>query len=174
VFKAISVEQIIRDKIIEFAILQKKKEYIHGSHGPDAFDCAGLVWYIYHEVLGINLYTNGIGKSTTTQMMTSDVGILYTYEETVDINKMKEIIPADILFFHKQAKEDFEPRVDNKYPGHCGIYLGNDSFIHCSRRKNGVIISNIDKEYWNRILVGSKNVIDDENIYKRVLKNGNK
>ena len=21
--------------------------YVHGKHGPDTFDCAGFVWYIY-------------------------------------------------------------------------------------------------------------------------------
>lgn len=53
------------------------------------------------------------------------------------------------------------PKDNNKYPGHCGIYLGNNEFIHSSKVKGKVVISNFTKnDYWKRVLVASKDVFD--------------
>lgn len=150
---------ILRNKIIKLALLQIKKEYVHGSHGPDNFDCAGFVWYVYYSILDIDIYKEGFGISTTTKMMTSIYGELSKYEEISGKN-MNELNIGDILFFHRQSKEDNEPLVDNKYPGHCGIYLGNSEFIHCSGTKKRVLINNLStSKYWNRVLVGKKDII---------------
>ena len=58
------------------------------------------------------------------------------------------------------TKEEYEPKPDNKYPGHCGIYLGNKEFIHCPRSKKLVRIDNLKEgKYWISKLVGSKSII---------------
>ena len=162
VIKANTFENELRNKLIKLALLQQHKLYVHGSHGPDTFDCAGLVWFLYHELFEINLYDQGFGLSTTTRIMTSLHGIITLYAED-DLNKDLSVIrKGDILFFHRQSMSDTEPKVDNKYPGHCGIYLGDNNFIHCSRPKGEVIISNFDKnEYWKKVLVASKNILSD-------------
>ena len=160
-------EMELRYKIIKLALLQHHKKYLHGSNGPDTFDCAGLVWFIYHEILYINLYKNGYGKSTTTKIMTNNYGKLTLFKEN-DINKDLNLINyGDIVFFHRQSLEDKIPKENNKYPGHCGIYLGNNLFIHSSRIKDKVVISNfIKNEYWKNILVASKNILDENYLYK--------
>lgn len=151
--KANTKELILRDKIIKLALLQHHKKYVHGKHGEnDCFDCAGFVWYVYHELLGIDLYQNGYGLSTTTKMMTSDYGKL-----NKDLSLIKS---GDILFFHRQSKEDNEPKRDNKYPGHCGIYLYDNKFIHALRKEGKIVISDFEKnKYWKKVLVASKDVI---------------
>ena len=153
-------ELLLREKIMKLALMQLNKKYIHGSHGPNEFDCAGFVWYVYNEIMNIDLYKGGYGKSTTTKIMTSIYGILREYEETLDkdISLIKE---GDILFFHRQSKKDNKPTEFNKYPGHCGIYLGDNSFIHCSRTKGLVLKKDFSSDYWKRILVGSKDIITD-------------
>ena len=144
----------LRDKIVELALLQHHKLYEHGMHGENTFDCAGFVWYVYHEILGINIYEQGYGKSTTTKIMTSIYG---------NIVPTSDILKGDILFFHRQSKEDNEPTIYNKYPGHCGIYLGNNRFIHASGTKRKVIINNFSKsKYWNDVLVSGKSIISEE------------
>ena len=41
-----------------------------------------------------------------------------------------------------------------------GIYIGNNNFIHCSRKYNMVTMNNLDKDtYWKKILVGSKDIV---------------
>ena len=60
VIKANTFENELRNKLIKLALLQQHKLYVHGSHGPDTFDCAGFVWYVYNDVCQINIYNNGI------------------------------------------------------------------------------------------------------------------
>ena len=134
-------------------------------HGPDTFDCAGLVWFLYHELFEINLYKQGFGLSTTTKIMTSSYGKITLFDED-SLNKDLSLIrKGDILFFHRQSMHDTIPKVDNKYPGHCGIYLGDNDFIHCSRPKGKVIISNFNNnKYWKKVLVASKAILSDKKI----------
>ena len=165
--KANTKENELRKKIIKLALLQYHKLYEHGKHGPDTFDCAGFVWFLYYEILKIDLYNNGFGLSTTTKIMTNNYGKNIYFKED-DINKDLSIIrEGDILFFHRQSMNDTIPKVDNKYPGHCGIYLDNNYFIHCSRPKGKVIVSNFEKnDYWQKVLVASKNIFFEEKLKK--------
>ena len=157
--KTITNEEKLREKIIELALKQHKKIYEHGKHGSNTFDCAGLVWYVYHEIFGIDIYKDGIGKSTTTKIMTSLHGELTLYTENILNKDFSLIKEGDILFFHRQSLESTKPLEDNKYPGHCGIYLGNKRFIHAPRKLGHVAIHNFDKsEYWTKKLVASKNM----------------
>ena len=152
----------LRDKIVKLAILQHHKLYKRGMHGPEKFDCAGYVWYVYHEILDINIYEEGYGASTTGKILTSCYGINKTLENA---NK------GDILFFHRQSKDEYETTTNNKYPGHCGIYLGNNRFIHCSGTKGKVVINDFSKsEYWNKVFVGSKDILSDEKVLKLIKK----
>lgn len=67
-----------------------------------------------------------------------------------------------MFFFHRQSLSEFSPNKNNKYPGHCGIYLGNSEFIHSSKAVGCVVISNFNKNnYWKNVLVANKNIISD-------------
>lgn len=91
--------------------------------------------------------------------MTSKYGKLTLFKEN-DINKDLNLIKnGDIVFFHRQSLKDNIPTENNKYPGHCGIYLGEQKFIHASMPKQRVVISDFSKnEYWLQVLVGSKDI----------------
>ena len=155
----VDIKDILREKIIKLALLQHKKIYIHGMHGPDSFDCAGLVWYIYHELLNINLYEGGYGISTTTKIMTSNYGKIVLFNEYDENKKIDIIKSGDILFFHRQSLNEHVPSENNKYPGHCGIYIGNYKFIHALRSEGSVVISNFKNKYCNKKLVSTKDII---------------
>ena len=157
----------LRQEIENLARLQYHKLYEYNMHGPDTFDCAGFVWFVYHEILNINLYEKGIGLSTTTKMMTSMYGNLQLFSENDMDKDLKKLKKGDIVFFHRQSLEDTIPKKDNKYPGHCGIYLNDNYFIHCSRPKGRVIISNfLQNRYWQNVLVASKDIIGDSKVLK--------
>ena len=162
------LEAIIRKQIIDLTLLQYNKPYIWGKHGPDSFDCAGLIWYIFNEILDIDLYDRGIGISTTTQMMTSYYGLLTIYNELSKNKNISLIKPGDIVFLHNQSLKDNLPSSNNKYPGHCGIYLSNGEFVHASKKLGRVIISNFhNNDYWKRILVANKDIASDIKILKK-------
>ena len=162
-----TIEEKLRDKLIHLARLQLNKPYVHKEQGPDAFDCAGLVHYIYEELFDIDIFKDGYGLSTTTKLMTSSYGKIILFDEH-NLNKDLSIVKrGDVLFFHRQSKKDNIPKEDNYYPGHCGIYLGNNKFIHCTKSKGLVYISIFEKcKYWKKVLVGSKDIILDDKIYK--------
>ena len=153
--------EILRQKIIKLALLQYKKPYEHGKHGPDTFDCAGFVWYVYNQVCNIDIYGDADGKSTTTRIMRNNCGKTIKFDEYSENKDISQINIGDILFFHRQDKNETEPKPDNKYPGHCGIYLGDNNFIHCTRTKELVLINNFKSKYWTRKLVGSKDIISN-------------
>ena len=151
-------EEILRDRIIKLAILLHNKKYVHGKKGPNTFDCAGLIWYIYNEIMGINIFQNGYGLSTTTKIMTSDIGKLFIINKN-DKNNLK-LLKGDILLIHRQSLNENEPKEDNKYPGHCGLYIGNGKFIHATKVTNRVCISKINEEnMWSKKLIGYKRII---------------
>lgn len=169
--KAINNEIKLRNEIISLALLQHNKLYKHGQNGPDTFDCAGLVWYIYNLICNIDLYNTGFGLSTTTKIMTSKYGKNILFQEN-DINKNLNLIKiGDIVFFHRQSLKENSPTENNKYPGHCGIYLGEQKFIHASIPKQKVIISDFTKnEYWLNVLVGSKDIFNNPEQKKLILR----
>ena len=159
----------MRLRIIKLSLAQHQKKYCWSKKGPDEFDCSGLSWYIYNELLNINIDQGGYGKSETTKQMTSNIGQLTLYDEG-DIRKysyLRSIQPGDILFFHRQSLASNSPQDSNCYPGHCGLYLTNNEFIHASKPKGKVVISSFDRNnYWLDVLVGSKDIVS-ERILKR-------
>ena len=156
----------LREKIVKLAMLQHRKEYKHGFHGPDYFDCAGLVWYVYNEILGIDIYEEGYGESATTKIMTSKHGVITLYEEGVLKNDLNLIKKGDILLFHRQDKNETEPKANNRYPGHCGIYIGNNAFIHASGTEKRIVISDFNNEYWYKKIVGYKDYEEEFELVK--------
>ena len=151
-------EEQIREEILNLAIHQLNKTYEHGMHGPLSYDCAGLIWYIYDEIMHINLYKDGYGLSTTTMIMTSSYGKITYFKETCLNKNIKLIKQGDILLFHRQSLKENEPKEDNKYPGHCGLYLGEKKFIHCTKKDNVHINILNNDSYWYKKLVASKNI----------------
>lgn len=152
-------ENLLRKELINLAFCQINKPYIHGMHGPDSYDCAGLIWYLYNEIMHINLYKDGYGLSTTTMIMTSSYGKITYFKENSLNKNIKLINPGDILLFHRQSLKENVPKENNKYPGHCGIYIGNNDFIHCTKNNN-VHINNLkENTYWQKILIASKNIL---------------
>ena len=45
----------LREQLITLALQQYNKKYIHGQMGPNTFDCAGLIWFLYNEIFSINI-----------------------------------------------------------------------------------------------------------------------
>ncbi len=98
------------------------RPYRFGGSSPDTgFDCSGFVQYVLRQV-GIS-----VGRDAPAQ---------YQYGAEVPPD---QLVPGDLVFFQ------------NTYmPGlsHVGIYVGDRKFIHANNEATGVIISNLDDDYW--------------------------
>ena len=148
-----------RDEIIKLALDQLDKPYVRDTYGPDSFDCAGFLSYVFGEVFDINLFEEGIGGSTTGKIMTCKWGKIERYQENYDILfKLSKIEPGDILLFHSQSPEATIPKEDNRYPGHCGIYLGDEEFIHCAFNRQKVCVDTFEIKRYQKILVASRRI----------------
>ena len=71
------------------------------------------------------------------------------------------------LLFNEDYKR--KPTKDNKYPGHCGIYIGDRKFIHATILKGSVVVNDLEDiidysklkpKKWVRKLVGFKRYIN--------------
>ncbi len=154
------MEEHFRQNVIDLAMIQLGKSYVWGSVGPDEFDCSGLTFYLFKELFNVDINKDGYGVGDTTKQMTNNIGTLRQYKED-DLNKkdyLKDIQIGDLLFFHRQSLEEKQPTPTNRYPGHVGIYLGENQFIHASSDEGKVIISELN-DYWLSIMVASRDII---------------
>ena len=151
---------LYRNNIIELAMTKLDKKYVWGATGDEEFDCSGFTYYIYKELFNIDINETGYGVGDTTKQMTNNIGNLKQFNED-DPNKKKyiqEINIGDLVFFHRQSLDEFSPTPKNRYPGHGGIYLGDNKFIHASGDAGKIIISEFD-DYWIKVLVASRDII---------------
>ena len=150
-----------RNNVIDLALTKLDKKYVWDARGDEEFDCSGLTYYVFMELFSIDINESGYGIGDTTKQMTNNIGNLRQYKED-DVNKKKyidEINKGDLVFFHRQSLEENIPSPENKYPGHVGIYLGDNKFIHAYSDAGKVIISEFD-DYWISVLVASRDIIE--------------
>lgn len=149
-----------RKNICDYAYTFMNKKYIFNSEGPDEFDAPGFTWYIFKVLFNLDINQDGYGMDNTTKQLTNNLGILHSYIED-DSNKSKyllDIPKGSLVFFHTQAISDNQPLATNKYPGHVGIYLGDNQFIHASFKEKRIVIDSLD-DYWLKKLVASRDII---------------
>lgn len=154
------MENYYRTNIIDFAMIHLGKKYIFGASGPDEFDDTGFSFYIFKELFGIDITKDGYGIGESTKQMTCSIGTLTKYIEN-DENKIKyleKIQPGDLLFFHTQALGEAQPTSNNQYPGHVGIYLNDNKFIHANSKDGVVKISLLENEWFSK-LVASRDIV---------------
>lgn len=154
------MKEQFRQNIIDLAKLQLGKHYVWGATGPDEFDCSGLTFYLFQALFGIDINETGFGVGDTTKQMTNDIGILRQYQEGDEkkIQYLKDIQVGDLIFFHRQSLDENQPTPSNRYPGHVGIYMGEQQFIHASSEDGKVVISQLN-DYWLKVMVASRDLV---------------
>lgn len=119
-----SVEDIVRDSIIDLARQQIGTPYRLGASAPGrAFDCSGLVLYVMNQ-LGFSL--------PRTAALQSRMG-----EEVV--RDRSQLRPGDLLTFGRGSRIT-----------HIGIYSGNGRYIHASSARGEVIEAALPTSTWWR------------------------
>lgn len=138
VLKNSSSENSKITKLLKAARKKLGKPYVHGSNGPDEFDCVGFTYWCYKQV-GVKL------KSTPTKQANDSRFTKVGYDD---------LQPGDLLYFHTD---------DDSTISHAGLYLGDGELIHASSTAGEVIISQMEtskSDYYRRNFAWGRRVFD--------------
>ncbi|OHV07576.1 C40 family peptidase [Kushneria phosphatilytica] len=115
---------------------QLGKPYLWGGSSPgDGFDCSGLVYYAYRDLLEIRL-----PRTANTMYHLKDAPLVGRHE----------LERGDLVFFaiHTRRAAD-----------HVGVYLGEGRFIQAPRTGETIRISSLHNDYWTRHYLGARRLL---------------
>lgn len=110
----------LAQRIVNYALQFEGYPYVYATAGPDTFDCSGFTSYVYKQ------FGYTLNRCSKDQLYNG-----------VPVSKA-ELQPADILLFSR----------DGTVVTHVGLYIGNGQFIHASTSTTGVIISDLNSNYY--------------------------
>jgi cell wall-associated NlpC family hydrolase len=129
--KEFNVALTPREKILLEVIKFLDTPYKYGGSTQKGIDCSAFTLQVFQSSLSIDL-----PRSAREQ---------YAVGEKISKEELKF---GDLVFFNTR-------RASN--PGHVGIYLGENQFVHASRSL-GVTVSSIDDTYYKKRYVGARRV----------------
>lgn len=110
-------------------------KYVYASASPSkGFDCSGLVYYLYKTHAGITL-----NRTSRDQAQNG---------YAVSRNNLK---PGDLLFFATSGGNRIS---------HVGLYVGSGKMIHASTPSTGVIMTDINTNYYINNYVTARRILD--------------
>lgn len=109
--------------------------YKFGGNSLNGIDCSAFTQNVYQSswMLSIN-------RSAREQ-----------YKQGIVIEDRNELEFGDLVFFNTRKRVK---------PGHVGIYIGDNLFAHASS-KNGVTISSLDHDYYNKRYMGARRIEEE-------------
>lgn len=105
------------------------RSYVYGAAGPNAFDCSGLMYWIWDKTLGFQI-----------PRVANDQSKVGTPVQRNDLQ------PGDLVFFADSSG----------YVTHVGMYVGNDLFIHAANPGSGVRIDSLNENYFAQTYAGAR------------------
>ncbi|MGK3141173.1 C40 family peptidase [Pantoea sp. C2G6] len=120
---------------------QLGKPYQWGGTSPHTgFDCSGLVWYAYKDLVKFKI------PRTANEM--------YHLRDAAPI-KRESLEKGDLVFFRINGRGTAD---------HVGVYLGNGKFIQSPRTGKDIQISALGEDYWQRHYIGARRVMTPKTI----------
>jgi cell wall-associated NlpC family hydrolase len=110
------------EQIASFAQQYVGYPYAYAGEGPYAFDCSGFTKFVIQNTLGMDI----------THDMFTQIGM----GQSVGMNELQ---PGDLVFF----ANTFRPGLS-----HAGIYIGGGQFVHAENESTGVIVSDLNSDYY--------------------------
>lgn len=112
------------------------KPYRWGGSSPrTGFDCSGLVYYAYKDLVKFRI------PRTANEM--------YHLRDASPVDR-GELESGDLVFFRTQGRGTAD---------HVGVYVGNGKFIQSPRTGQDIQITSLSEEYWQRHYVGARRVM---------------
>lgn len=127
-------EAYLGELVAEVGLSKVGCKYVSGGQGPSKFDCSGLVYYVYKQ-FGYNLEP---GARNQWSILSKSV-------------KKADLLPGDLVFFSNNGKASgiF----------HVGIYIGDGEFVHAANSRKGVIVTDMDDDWYASRYLGAKRAI---------------
>ena len=120
---------------------QLGKPYQWGGTSPHTgFDCSGLVWYAYKDLVKFRI------PRTANEM--------YHLRDAAPV-KRESLEKGDLVFFRINGRGTAD---------HVGVYLGNGKFIQSPRTGKDIQISALGEDYWQRHYIGARRMMTPKTI----------
>ncbi len=132
--KDFNVPLTYREKILFEVIKYLDTPYKYGGNSDKGIDCSAFTKQVFE-----NSVTAELPRSAREQF---GVG------EKIDKDELKF---GDLVFFNTRRRSN---------PGHVGIYLGDNQFVHASRQL-GVTISSLDEKYYKIRYSGARRIMEN-------------
>ena len=128
-------QRYLGEEVAEFALNYVGCRYVRGGHGPNKFDCSGFVYYVYKN-FGYDLKP---GARNQWSLLDGTI-------------KKADLLPGDLVFFSNNGH--------SSGIFHVGIYIGNDQFVHAANSRKGLIVTDMDDNWYARRYLGAKRAIN--------------
>lgn len=122
-----------REKILFEIVNFLETPYKYGGTSSNGVDCSSFTQNVYKNSLSIF-----IPRTAREQFKFGD-----------DVSIPGKLKFGDLVFFNTSKRN---------YPGHVGLYLGDDLFVHASRSL-GVTITSLKSTYYMKRYVGARRVV---------------
>nr|WP_241825889.1 C40 family peptidase [Izhakiella australiensis] len=120
---------------------QLGKPYLWGGTSPrTGFDCSGLVWYAYKDLVNYKL------PRTANEM--------FHMRDAAPVSRDR-LQRGDLVFFHIRGHRGAD---------HVGVYLGGGKFIQSPRTGEDIHISELADSYWRRHYLGARRMMTPSTI----------
>ncbi len=116
--------------VVDLAMTFLGTPYVYAGSSPSGFDCSGFTQYIFKQY-GVSLARTTSGQNAN--------GVFVA---------KSDLQPGDVLIFQR-----------NGVINHVGIYIGNQKFIHASTPSTGVIISELDSNYYTTAYYSARRML---------------
>lgn len=130
-------EKRMTGKVLSYAKDLVGIPYRFGGTTVRALDCSAFVQRVFRSI--------GIGIPRTAREQ-------FKIGRNIDRDEISE---GDLVFFKTRSRQ---------YPSHVGIYIGDNQFIHTSRKERKVSIGNLNEPYYRKRFIGAKRLIETDTL----------
>ncbi len=129
--KTFNVALTPREKVLFEVIKFLETPYKYGGNTQKGIDCSAFTLQVYQNSLSVEIPRSAREQYSTGEKISND-----------------ELKFGDLVFFNTTKRS---------FPGHVGIYLGENQFAHASRSL-GVTVSSLEDSYYKKRFVGARRV----------------